>query len=191
MEICLYSVPLNQRLTFAPIFVSIEHFFQEMHMTLHTISVLVENKFGALTRIAGLFSGRGYNIHSLNVAPSEDSKFSRMTIVVDEQEETLNQIIKQLNKLVNVVDVIDFRQGENVFREIILLRVGVTKETRSEIVDLCNIFHARVVDATKNTFSIEISGGEFRLGRFLSLIRDYDVQMIVRSGRIAIPKPQD
>lgn len=158
-------------------------------MTLHTISVLVENKFGVLTRVAGLFSGRGYNIHSLNVAPSHRQGFSRMTIVVDEQEETLNQIIKQLNKLINVVDVIDFRQGETVYREIVLLRVGVTRGNRPEIIDLCNVFHARIVDATRETLTIEISGGEFRLGRFLTLIQDYDVQMIARSGRIAIPKP--
>ena len=159
-------------------------------MTLHTISVLVENKFGVLTRIAGLFSGRGYNIHSLNVAPSHIPDFSRMTIVVDEQEDRLNQIIKQLNKLVNVVEVIDFRHGENVFREIILLRVGFTKENRSELLDLCNVFQARVVDATRDTLTIEISGGEFRLERFLTLLGDFDIQLLARSGRIAIPTPQ-
>lgn len=159
-------------------------------MTLHTISVLVENKFGVLTRIAGLFSGRGYNIHSLNVAPSHTPEFSRMTIVVDEQEDRLNQIIKQLNKLVNVVEVVDFRHGENVYREIILLRVGTTKENRPELLDICNVFQARVVDATRDTLTIEISGGEFRLERFLSLMQDFDIQLLARSGRIAIPTPQ-
>lgn len=159
-------------------------------MTLHTISVLVENKFGVLTRIAGLFSGRGYNIHSLNVAPSQVPSFSRMTIVVDEQEETLNQIIKQLNKLVNVVEVIDFRNTENVYREILLLRVGVTKENRSEILEVCNVFHGRVVDATKETLTIEISGSEFRIERFVSMMQEYDIQLLTRSGRIAVPKPE-
>ena len=94
-------------------------------MTRHTISVLVENKFGVLARIAGLFSGRGYNIHSLNVAPSQDPRFSRMTIVVREKEDVLDQIIKHLEKLVNTVEVVDFRNTDNVYRETVLTRIGV------------------------------------------------------------------
>ena len=143
----------------------------------HTISVLVENKFGVLSRVAGLFSGRGYNIHSLNVAPCENSRFSRMSIDVNEHGEKLDQVIKQLSKLVNVVEVIDFREQATIYREIVLMRVMFGTK-RQEILDLCNIFGAKVLDATRDAMTIEISGGEFRLKRFLNLMQDYDVQMM-------------
>lgn len=159
-------------------------------MTRHTISVLVENKFGVLARIAGLFSGRGYNIHSLNVAPSQDPRFSRMTIVVREREDVLNQIIKHLEKLVNTVEVIDFRNTDNVYREIVLLRVGVTAQTRHEVVELSRLFHAQIVDVTKDTLTIEVTGDEFKIDRFLTLMKDYDIQLLTRSGKIALPKPE-
>ena len=147
-------------------------------MTRHTISVLVENKFGVLARIAGLFSGRGYNIHSLNVAPSQDPRFSRMTIVVREKEDVLDQIIKHLEKLVNTVEVVDFRNTDNVYRETVLTRIGVDSATRHEVIEFCQILGAHIVD------------GEYKIDRFLSLIEDYDVQMLTRSGRIALPKPR-
>ena len=108
-------------------------------MTRHTISVLVENKFGVLARIAGLFSGRGYNIHSLNVAPSQDPRFSRMTIVVREKEDVLDQIIKHLEKLVNTEEVVDFRNTDNVYRETVLTRIGVDSATRHEVIEFCQI----------------------------------------------------
>ena len=158
-------------------------------MHLHTISVLVENKFGVLARIAGLFSGRGYNIHSLNVAPSQDPRFSRMTIVVREREDVLDQIIKHLERLVNSVEVIDFRGSDNVFREIVLTRVGVTKENRHEVIDLCRIMEAKIVDVTTDTLTIEMTGDEFTIERFTKLLQDYDVQLMTRSGRIAVPRP--
>ena len=150
-------------------------------MTRHTISVLVENKFGVLARIAGLFSGRGYNIHSLNVAPSQDPRFSRMTIVVREKEDVLDQIIKHLEKLVNTVEVVDFRNTDNVYRETVLTRIGVDSASRHEVIEFCQILGASIVDVT---------GGEHKIDRFLSLIEDYDVQMLTRSGRIALPKPR-
>ena len=156
----------------------------------HTISVLVENKFGVLSRVAGLFSGRGYNIHSLNVAPCEDPHFSRMTIDVNEHGEKLDQVIKQLSKLVNVVEVIDFRSHPTVYREIVLMRV-LFGDKKQDILDWCNIFGAKILDATRESFTIEISGGEFRLKRFLNLMQDYDVQMLMRSGKIAVVKPQN
>ena len=158
-------------------------------MTRHTISVLVENKFGVLARIAGLFSGRGYNIHSLNVAPSQDPRFSRMTIVVREREDVLNQIIKHLEKLVNTVEVIDFRNTENVYREIVLMRVGVTSQTRHEVIELCRLFRAPIVDVTRDTLTIEVTGDEFKIDRFLTLMKDFDIQLLTRSGKIALPKP--
>ncbi len=156
----------------------------------HTISVLVENKFGVLSRVAGLFSGRGYNIHSLNVAPCENPRFSRMSIDVNEHSEKLDQVIKQLSKLVNVVEVIDFREQPTIYREIVLMRVMFGTK-RQEILELCNIFGAKVLDATRDAMTIEISGGEFRLKRFLNLMQDYDVQMMQRSGKIAVVKPKD
>ncbi len=153
----------------------------------YTISVLVENKFGVLSRVVGLFSGRGYNIHSLNVAPCEDPAFSRMTIDVNEHSEKLDQVIKQLSKLVNVVEVTDFRYVPTVYREIVLMRVRFG-EKKQEILELCNIFGAKVLDATRETLSIEISGGEFRLSRFIDLMSDYNVVMLTRSGKIAVVK---
>lgn len=154
----------------------------------HTISVLVENKFGVLSRVAGLFSGRGYNIHSLNVAPCEDPHFSRMTIDVNEHGAKLDQVIKQLSKLINVVEVIDFRDRPTVYREIVLIHV-LFGGKKQEILELCNIFGAKVLDATREALTIEISGGEFRLTRFLNLMQDYDVKMLTRSGKIAVIKP--
>ncbi len=154
----------------------------------HTISVLVENKFGVLSRVAGLFSGRGYNIHSLNVAPCEDAKFSRMTIDVNERGEKLDQVIKQLSKLVNVVEVIDFRTESAIYREVVLMTVRYGDQ-KQEILDLCNIFRAKVLDATREKLTIEIYGGEFRLNRFLNLMEDYDIDTITRSGKIAVVTP--
>ncbi len=155
----------------------------------HTIAVLVENKFGVLSRVAGLFSGRGYNIHSLNVAPCEDPKFSRMTIDVNEGSEKLDQVIKQLSKLVNVVEVTDFRTEPTVTREVVLMRVRFG-EKKQEILELCNIFGAKILDATRELLTIEIFGGPFRLNRFLNLMQDYDVTMLTRSGKIAVVKPK-
>ncbi len=156
----------------------------------YTISVLVENKFGVLSRVVGLFSGRGYNIHSLNVAPCEDPAFSRMTIDVNEHSEKLDQVIKQLSKLVNVVEVTDFRSMPTVvYREIVLMRVRFG-EKKSEIMEHCSIFGAKILDATRESLTIEISGGEFRVARFLDLMSDYDVDMLTRSGKIAVVKPR-
>lgn len=147
----------------------------------------MENKFGVLSRVAGLFSGRGYNIHSLNVAPCEDPRFSRMSIDVNEHGDKLDQVIKQLSKLVNVAEVTDFRNYPTVYREIVLLRVRFA-EKKGEILELCQMFGAKVLDATRETMTIEISGGEFRLARFLDLMSDYDVEMLTRSGKIAVVK---
>ena len=138
----------------------------------HTLSVLVENKFGVLSRVAGLFSGRGYNIHSLNVAPCEDPRFSRMSIDVNEHREKLDQVIKQLSKLVNVVEVTDFRSVPTVYREIVLLRVRFG-DKKQEILELCNIFGAKVLDATRENLTIEISEKQIS-GRTICLDIDYE-----------------
>jgi len=157
-------------------------------MTRHTISVLVENKFGVLARVAGMFSGRGYNIHSLNVGPSNDPKISRMTITVREKEHTLEQIIKQLHKLVDVIEVVDFREGENIFRELVLIQIGVDKETRPEIIELCNIFRAKIIDVTPERLTIEITGNAGKIGKFIDLMESFGITDLTRTGKIALPR---
>ena len=126
----------------------------------HTISVLVENKFGVLTRVAGLFSGRGYNIDSLNVGPTQDPGTSRMTIVTRGDDATLEQIVKQLHKLVEVLDVQDFRDYEYIDRELILVRVTVDSRTRAEVMQIADIFRAKIVDVQSDSLTVEITGNE-------------------------------
>src|SRR5438034_3912546 len=121
----------------------------------HTISVLVENKFGALTRIAGLFSGRGYNIDTLNVGPTQDPNTSRMTIVTRGDDATLEQIVKQLNKLVDVLQVLDFREGEYVDRELVLVKVALDSGSRAEVMQITDIFRAKIVDVQPQSLTIE------------------------------------
>jgi len=154
----------------------------------HTISVLVENKFGVLTRIAGLFSGRGYNIDTLNVAPTHDSKTSRMTIVTRGDDATIDQIIKQLNKLVDVLEVRDFREGEYVDRELVLVKVGVDSKSRAEIMQISDIFRAKIVDVQPKTLTIEITGDESKIEKFIDLMKTFGIIELTRTGRIALPR---
>ncbi|MCX6910952.1 MAG: acetolactate synthase small subunit [Verrucomicrobia bacterium] len=154
----------------------------------HTISVLVENKFGVLARVAGLFSGRGYNIDTLNVAPTLKAGFSRMTIVTRGDDATLEQIVKQLNKLVNVVDVHDFREGEYVDRELALVKVKADARARSEIMQICDIFRGKIVDVQRAELMVEITGDEGKLGKFLHLLEPFGILEIARTGRVAMPR---
>ncbi|WCJ60175.1 acetolactate synthase small subunit [Fontisphaera persica] len=154
----------------------------------HTISVLVENKFGVLTRVAGLFSGRGYNIDSLNVAPTMDPKISRMTIVTRGDDATLEQIIKQLDKLINVLEVIDFRDGEYVDRELALVKVKVDAKSRSEVMQITDIFRAKIVDVQPKSLTIEITGGESKVEKFIALMSTFGVQELTRTGKVALPR---
>jgi len=154
----------------------------------HTISVLVENKFGVLTRIAGLFSGRGYNIDTLNVAPTQDPDTSRMTIVTRGDDATLEQIVKQLNKLINVLEVQDFRDGEYVDRELVLLKVSVDSKTRSEVMQITDIFRAKIVDVQPRSLTIEVTGTEDKVGKFVDLMRTFGVLALTRTGRVAMPR---
>ena len=132
----------------------------------HTISVLVENKFGVLTRVAGLFSGRGYNIDTLNVGPTHTPAVSRMTIVTRGDDSTIEQIVKQLNKLVNVLEVQDFRDADCVDRELVLVKVKVNSETRAEVMQITDIFRAKIVDVQPSTLTIEVTGDESKeIGR--------------------------
>ena len=157
-------------------------------MTLHTISVLVENKFGVLARVAGMFSGRGYNIHTLNVGPSHDPMVSRMTIVVREKELVLNQIIKQLDKLIDVIQVLDFREGDYVDRELVLLQVKVDLTSRAEVIELCQIFRAKIIDVARRAVTIEITGDSGKIDKFIALMDSFGILELTRTGRIALPR---
>jgi acetolactate synthase-1/3 small subunit len=154
----------------------------------HTISVLVENKFGVLARVAGLFSGRGYNIDTLNVAPMLQPGFSRMTIVTRGDDATLEQIVKQLNKLVNVVNVHDFREGEYVDRELALVKVNADAKARSEIMQICDIFRGKIVDVQRAELMVEITGDEGKLNKFLHLLEPFGIIEIARTGSVAMPR---
>ena len=154
----------------------------------HTISVLVENKFGVLTRVAGLFSGRGYNIDTLNVAPTHDSTASRMTIVTHGDEATLEQIIKQLNKLPDVLKVLDFHGSEAVDRELVLVKVAVDSKSRAEVMQITDIFRAKIVDVQPRSLTIEITGNESKVEKFLELMNTFGVQELTRTGKIALPR---
>jgi acetolactate synthase I/III small subunit len=154
----------------------------------HTISVLVENKFGVLTRVAGLFSGRGYNIDTLNVGPTHDPKMSRMTIVTRGDDATVEQIVKQLNKLVNVLEVQDFRDAEYVDRELVLVKVKVDSKTRAEVMQIADIFRAKIVDVQAQSLTVEITGNESKVEKFLELMSNFGVVAITRTGKVALPR---
>jgi acetolactate synthase-1/3 small subunit len=154
----------------------------------HTISVLVENKFGVLTRVAGLFSGRGYNIDTLNVGPTQDAKLSRMTIVTHGDESTIEQIVKQLNKLPDVIKVQDFQAGEAVDRELVLVKVGVDSKSRAEVMQITDIFRAKIVDVQPKTLTVEITGSDSKVEKFLDLMSGFGVQEITRTGQVALPR---
>jgi acetolactate synthase-1/3 small subunit len=154
----------------------------------HTISVLVENKFGALTRIAGLFSGRGYNIDSLNVAPTQDTTASRMTIVTRGDDATLEQIVKQLKKLPDVIKVQDYRDGEYVDRELVLVKVSVDSKARAEVMQIADIFRAKIVDVQPKTLSIEITGDESKVDKFIELMKTFGMLDLTRTGKVALAR---
>jgi acetolactate synthase-1/3 small subunit len=154
----------------------------------HTISILVENKSGALTRIAGMFSGRGFNIDSLNVGPTLDSTASRMTIVVRGDDKVLEQVTKQLDKLVDVIDVQDFRDEEYVDRELVLLRVSATSKTRPEVMQICDIFRAKIIDVQPDTLAIEMTGTDGKISKFIMLMERFGITALTRTGKVALPR---
>jgi len=157
----------------------------------HTISILVENKFGVLTRVAGMFSGRGFNIDTLNVGPTLDSSASRMTIVVRGDDKVLEQVTKQLEKLVDVIDVQDFRDEEYVDRELVLLRVKATSKTRAEVMQICDIFRAKIIDVQSDNLAIEITGTEGKINKFLALMETFGVGDLTRTGKVALSRSND
>jgi acetolactate synthase-1/3 small subunit len=154
----------------------------------HTISVLVENKFGVLTRVAGLFSGRGYNIDTLNVGPTHDPKISRMTIVTRGDDATIEQIVKQLKKLVNALKVQDFRDFDYIDRELVLVKVRVDSTTRAEVMQITDIFRAKIVDVQPASLTIEITGNESKVEKFLQLMETFGIVELTRTGKAALPR---
>ena len=154
----------------------------------HTISVLVENKFGVLTRVAGLFSGRGYNIDSLNVAPTHDPTLSRMTIVTRGDDATVEQIVKQLNKLVDSVKVTDYGRLGYIDRELVLLKVKAEPQNRAEICQMAELFRAKVVDVQPDNLTIEVTGGESKIEKFILLMKGFGVLDLTRTGQVALPR---
>ena len=154
----------------------------------HIISVLMENEAGALSRVAGLFSARGYNIESLTVAPTDDATLSRMTLVTRGDEAIIEQITKQLNKLVNVIKVIDFREVKFVDREMFLIKVKAEANTRSEALRIVDIFRGKVVDVSPNFFTIEVTGDEGKIQAILDLLNQQGIVEVVRTGKVAIAR---
>jgi acetolactate synthase, small subunit len=157
----------------------------------HTLSVLVENKFGVLARVAGMFSGRGFNIDSLNVGPTLDPTTSRMTIVVRGDDKVLEQVTKLLDKLVEVIDVQDFRDEEYVDRELVLLRVKADRETRAEVMQICDIFRAKIIDVQPERLSIELTGTESKISKFILLMERFGIIDLTRTGKVALSRTND
>ena len=152
----------------------------------HTLAVLVENKSGVLTRVASLFSRRGYNIDSLAVGVTEDPEISRITIVVHGDNHVLEQVTKQLNKLIDVIKVSDIGADDAVERELALIKVAADVETRAEIIQIANIFRARIVDVAPKSMTVEVTGDEGKIQAIEKLLRQFGIKEMVRTGKIAL-----
>lgn len=156
----------------------------------HTLSALVENKFGVLARVAGMLSGRGFNIETLNVGPTHDPAYSRITATVVADAAALDRCVKALDKLINVITVQDFsrEEVEHVARELILCKVKCDKKTRTEIIEVASLFRAKVVDVAHDSLVIEFTGNENKIGAFLELISQYGIVETARTGAVALPR---
>ena len=154
----------------------------------HTISILVENEAGVLARVAGLFSGRSFNISSLSVAETVDDSASRITLVTEGDDQIVEQITKQLNKLICVIKVIDFQESPHVEREMALIKVAADERTRSEILNIVNIFRAKVIDIGPRSYVIEVTGDEGKINAILELLKPLGIREIVRTGKVAIQR---
>ena len=154
----------------------------------HTISVIVENKPGVLSRVAGLFSRRGYNIESLAVGTTEDPKVSRITIVAEGDDQDLEQIIKQLYKLIDTIRVFDIPKDQEIERELVLIKVNSTEKTRKEITDIVELFNARIVDVSEKSLIIDVCDEEDKVINLENMLRKFGIQELVRTGKIALQK---
>jgi acetolactate synthase-1/3 small subunit len=155
-------------------------------MSTHTLSVLVENKPGVLARIAELFARRGFNIESLAVGPTEYDEVSRMTIVVNVEDSPLEQVTKQLNKLINVLKIVELEPGSSVSRELLLVKVKSDAATRSQVLEVVELFRARVVDVAADALTIEATGGVDKLGALMRMLEPFGVKELVQSGMVAV-----
>ena len=156
--------------------------------TQHTISVLVENQSGSLSRIAGLFSSRGYNITSLSVAETDDPTISRMTIVAAGDEEILEQIVKHLNRLIDVIKVMDFRTDPVVERELLLIRISAKPDVRHEIKSLADVFGGKIVAMSPSSVTVQLVADAKHIGEFIAIIKPYGLKELVRSGKVALAR---
>ena len=154
----------------------------------HTISVLVENKPGVLTRVASLFARRGFNIDSLAVGTTEDPTLSRMTIVVNGDDTPLEQVTKQLHKLINVIKIQDLDPDDMVDRELVLFKVNAPPDKRHEVIEIANVFRAKIVDVGRNSLTVEATGNADKLGAMEDLMRAYGIKELARTGRIALSR---
>jgi acetolactate synthase-1/3 small subunit len=154
----------------------------------HVLSILVENKSGVLTRIAGLFARRGFNIDTLTVGPTDDERVSRVTLTVDGALHPIDQVTKQLHKLVNVLKIRDLEPGDTVSRELALFKVSADSESRREILEFCEIFRGKVVDVTKRSIIIEITGTTEKIEAFENMVRPFGLIEMMRTGEIAISR---
>ena len=154
----------------------------------HVITLLVENEFGVLARIAGLFSGRGFNIESLCVAEALDPTVSTMTLVTRGDDQIIEQVLKQLNKLISVIKVVDLIEKDFVEREMVLIKVLATRETREEILRIVDIFRGKVIDVGGKTYTVEITGDEKKIDAILALLKPLGIKELVRTGRVAMTR---
>ncbi|HKZ45968.1 MAG TPA: acetolactate synthase small subunit [Thermodesulfobacteriota bacterium] len=154
----------------------------------HTISVLVDNEFGVLSKVSGLFSGRGFNIESLCVAETLDLKVSRMTIVTTGDDQVVEQITKQLNKLINVIKVSDLTAEEHIERELAMIKVNVDAKDMAEILSIVDIFRAKVIDVSPITYTIEMTGDNEKVKAIMELLKPFGIKEIVRTGKIAMAR---
>ena len=154
----------------------------------HTLSVLVENKPGVLTRVAGLFARRGFNIDSLVVAQTEDPELSRMTITTEEQDQPVEQVAKQLHKLINVIKITDLEPGASVERELLLIKVKADAQIRGDILQMVEIFGARIVDVTSDVLLIDMTGTPDKVGAFIDLLAPFGIVEQMRTGRLAMSR---
>lgn len=157
-------------------------------MMRHTISALVENKFGVLARIAGMFSGRGFNIDTLNVAPTHDNELSRITLTIKGDSQALDQALKQLKKLINVIDIQPFEPGVAVDRELVMLKIAANREERIEIAEICNIFNAKIINVTSKDVILEVTGNRNKILSFLNLLEPFQILETARTGRVALQR---
>jgi acetolactate synthase-1/3 small subunit len=154
----------------------------------HTISVLVENRFGVLARIAGLFSARGYNIDTLSVGTTDDPMISRMTIVVKGDQRILEQVVKQLNKLIDIIKVTDYQDTPHLERDLVLVKVAADKASRSEMIQMCDIFRAKIVDVAVDSIIIEMTGDEEKIEALLRMLRPFGIKETCRTGIVAMAR---